>query len=91
MMYLIKYTLTVQFSIKDYTIQLHYNNLLNMKSKPWVNCLQSYFSLNFYNKENEKKNGPKSQSVTEHQILRATNLRQFREFYTSVVGDVGDI
>ena len=33
MMYLIKYTLTVQFLIKDYTRQLQINNLLNMKSK----------------------------------------------------------
>ena len=38
-----------------------------------------------------EKNGPTSQSVTKHQIFRATNLRQFREFYTGVVGDVGDI
>ena len=33
MMHLIKYTLTVVFSIKDITRQLHNNNLLNMKSK----------------------------------------------------------
>ena len=24
-------------------------------------------------------------------MFRATNLRQFREFYTNAVGDVGDI
>ena len=32
-MYLVKYTLTVRFSIYDYTRQLHNNNLFNMKSK----------------------------------------------------------
>ena len=33
MMYLIKYTLTVQFLIQDYTRQLNNTNLLNMESK----------------------------------------------------------
>ena len=33
MAYLIKYTLTVQFSIQDYTRQLNNTNLLNMESK----------------------------------------------------------
>ena len=33
MTYLIHYPLTVQFSIQDYTRQLHSNNLLNMESK----------------------------------------------------------
>ena len=37
------------------------------------------------------KFGPKSQSKTKHRMLRATNLRQSREFYTNAVGDVGDI
>ena len=32
-MCLIKYSLTVQFSIQDYTRQLQNNNLLNMESK----------------------------------------------------------
>ena len=34
---------------------------------------------------------PKIQSTTKHRMFRATNLRQFREFYTNAVGDVGDI
>ena len=29
--------------------------------------------------------------MTKHRMFRATNLRQFREFYTNTVGDVGDI
>ena len=37
------------------------------------------------------KFGPKSQSTTKQCMLRATNLRQTREFYTNAVGDVGDI
>ena len=37
------------------------------------------------------KFGPKSQSTTKHGIFRETNLRQSREFYTTAVGDVGDI
>ena len=37
------------------------------------------------------KFGSKSQSTTKHCMFRATNLRQFREFYTNAVGDVGDI
>ena len=39
MMYLIKYTLTVQFSIQDYTRQLHNNNLYNFfnkKNRNWT-------------------------------------------------------
>ena len=43
-MYLIKYTLTVQFSMQGYTIQLHNNNLLNMKSKNKL-LPQFYFFL----------------------------------------------
>ena len=31
------------------------------------------------------------QSTTKHSMLRATNLRQSKEFYTNAVGDVGDI
>ena len=34
---------------------------------------------------------PKSQSTTKHHMFRATNLRQYREFYTNTVDDVGDI
>ena len=33
----------------------------------------------------------KSKLMTKHRMFRATNLRQFREFYTNTVGDVGDI
>ena len=54
MTYLINYNLTLQLSIKDYTRQLHKNNVLYMKSKPWVNWLHSYFSLNFYQKKYAK-------------------------------------
>ena len=42
-------------------------------------------------KKNTQNSGPKSQSMTKHQMFRATNLRQSREFYTNAVGDVGDI
>ena len=41
--------------------------------------------------KNTMKFGPKSQSTTKHHMIKATNLRQFREFYTNTVGDVGDI
>ena len=34
---------------------------------------------------------PKNQSTTKHSMFKATNLHQSREFYTNVVGDVGDI
>ena len=37
------------------------------------------------------KFGQKNQSTTKHCMLRATNVLQFREFYTNTVGDVGDI
>ena len=37
------------------------------------------------------KFGPESQSTTKHRMLRATNLRQSREFYTNAVIDVGHI
>ena len=37
------------------------------------------------------KFGPKSQSTTKHGMFRKTNSRQYREFYTNAVGDVGDI
>ena len=68
MTFLITYTLTVQFSIQDYTRQLHNNNLLNIKSK-------NKFLPQFY-KEKYTKFGPKSQSTTKHRMFRATNLRQ---------------
>ena len=44
-MYLIKYTLTEEFSIQDYTRQLQNNNLLNMKS-------ENKFLLPFYQQKN---------------------------------------
>ena len=84
MTYLIKYTLTVQFSIQDYTRQLHNNNLLNMEIK-------NKLLPPFYQQQKKAKFGPKSQSTTKNHMLRATNLRQSREFYTNAVGDVGDI
>ena len=83
MTFLITYTLTVQFSIQDYTRQLHNNNLLNIESKNKL--------LPPFYQENYTKFGPKSQSTTKHWMFRATNLRQSREFYTNAVGDVGDI
>ena len=41
--------------------------------------------------KNLTKFAPKIQSTTKQRMLRATNLRQSREFYTNAVGDVGDI
>ena len=35
-----------------------------------------------FTKKNTKKFRPKSQSTTKRHMIRATNLRQFREFYT---------
>ena len=63
--------------IKDYARQLHSNNLLNIKNKQ------------FYKKNT--KIGQKSQSTKKHNMFKASNLRQSREFYTNAVGDVGDI
>ena len=37
------------------------------------------------------KFGPTNLSMTKHRMFRAKKLRQFREFYTNAVGDVGDI
>ena len=39
----------------------------------------------------QPKFGQNRQSTTKHRMIRATNLRQSREFYTNTVGDVGDI
>ena len=66
MTYLIKYTLTVEFSIQDYTRQLHNNNLLNMKSK-------NKLLLPFYQKKIRKI--WTKMSTTKHSMFRATNLR----------------
>ena len=46
MTYFIQYTLTVEFSIQDYTRQLHNNKLLNIKST----------NNNFYHKNTQKLN-----------------------------------
>ena len=83
MMYLIKYYLAVQFSIQDYSRQLHNNNLLNIESK-------NKLIPPFY-QEKYRKFGPTSQSTTKHCMFRAKNLRQYREFYTNAFGDVRDI
>ena len=77
MTYLIKYTLTVQFSLQDNTRQLHNNNLLNMESK-------NKLLPSFYPQQ-------KGKIWTKKSINDITNLRQSREFYTNAVGDVGDI
>ena len=37
------------------------------------------------------KKATKKKFITKHRMLRATNLHQPRTFYTSDVGDVGDI
>ena len=55
------------------TRQLHNNNLFNMKSKPWVNWLQSYFYLNLYQKKYAKIE-LKSQSTTKHRIFKGNKF-----------------
>ena len=62
-------------------MQLHKNNLLNMKSS----------ITQFYNNNKNAKFGPTSQSTTKHQMLWATNLCQSRQFYTSASGDAWNI
>ena len=79
-MYLIKYTLTVKFSIKDYTRQLQCIKYEKLKQVMTTILPKKYATF-----------GPKSQSTTKHRMFRAPNLRQSREFYTNDVGDVGDI
>ena len=76
-MYLINYTLTVQFLKYDYTRQPHNNNLLNMKSKPFVNWLKVYISLNFYQKIRKIWTKVIQQQNTvclEHQIYTSPNI-----------------
>ena len=72
MMYLIIYTLTVQFSIQDYTRQLHNNNLLNMESK-------NKLFPEFYQQQKKAKFGPKSQSTTKHCMFRRSDQLFFEE------------
>ena len=57
-MYLIKYTLTVQFSIEDYATQLHNSNLLNIKVQI-INFTKKYVKF-----------GPKSQPTKEKEKLK---------------------
>ena len=42
-------------------------------------------------KKKNAKFGPKSQLMTKHCMLKATNLRKSRKYYTNTVGDAGDI
>ena len=83
MTYLIKYTLTREFSIK--TIQDSY-----IKKLSWVDLLQSNFSLNFYHKNLQnvdQKVKPRKNRV----CLEQKKSRQSRKCDTNAVGDVGDI
>ena len=87
---LIKYTLTVQFSIKDFTRKLHNTNLLSMKSKKKVITTILFHEgiVNFYQKITQnldKKVNQQQNTVCLEQQIYA------RESYTNAVGDVGDI
>ena len=83
-----------KLKLRQYDVfnQIYFNStVFNTQRKATMGQLTTVLVIIEILPKKYAKFGPKSLSTTKHCMFRATNLRQFREFYTNAVGDVADI